>query len=74
MVSRFTNLISRLREMGMTIEDIDYIIELECHCLEDIDWINENIAGANSREDEIARTIDYYNGIENEIYIKYEKR
>lgn len=71
MVSRFTSLIKHLQDIGMSIGDINEIISLECQCINDIEWINENIAGANAREDEITKTIEYYNDLENDIYNEY---
>ena len=71
MVSRFTNIILRMKELGFSSEDITKVIDIELQCANELDWISENIKGSNAREDEAVRTIDYYNELEDEIFNKY---
>ena len=71
MISRFTDIILRMRELGFSSEDITKVIDIELQCYNDLDWISENIKGSDAREDEVVRTIDYYNELEDEIFNKY---
>ena len=71
MVSRFTDIILRMIELGFSSDDITEVVNIEMQCANELDWISENIKGSNAREDVAVRTIDYYNELEDEIFNKY---
>lgn len=71
MMSRFTNIILIMRELGFSSDDITEVISLEVQCANELDWVSENVKGSNAREDEVVRIIDYYNELEDEIFGKY---